>query len=765
MSYLKRVVAARNAYLALLSERREGFRTQVDVCRSEFTVRLHGETPLLGNLYVFDTAGVDDTRFCAQGADADEIEVGETVETDAGVRIGFQGLCWNRTLFRTVGAPLPLDQISPWFEKWIGDASDQGEVPHTFLGVHDWFAPHVAAAGSGGGLARLARAIVGRGGKRGIAVPGPVNDEGFRGVIHGCALRNDHDLTVDFGSAAIGAFDELVTILERCGAEEIVIKPEREGRDLYDQVLEMLQDRHDVEIGADTATSADAFFDWFVEEADRIAAQMDEMRSLQIGRNPKDFDKGLAIHEKIMSQALPEIEAVHENLVIDFMNGVERPNRLIVSAGGNPVLAQIVRDVVARAPKIPGWDIEAFRPPAPLSFAIDLDVPGRGAVSIDAEKFRASLAPRLDRIDVDIHIADADAELRHILKETAVAVVERVVGEIAFMECVGDISVTPGPADLAETIPVNDLPNEFDRAIAEARRRAGTIQAEPEAGRVAANLSLLEGDLAAFETVFSDFGKIHDVRIRLDLWSPTEDTLEKVDDSFEDFRATCERTTSILGTGFGVVAIGVPPVEATDIRAWLSKALAPAVADGAILVCVSEAELYIEGMVEELDHKASELLDGGDWASAAQLMRPLLARFGDIEDGRMHAKTGLCYLMGGHHELALRFFEQALERVTDDEWRGETLTNTAICLQHLGRVPDALPHYQGALELDPKSALRHYNLGQAYALIGDPQKACTHLREAAVLDPQHAKKVMEDPDLNPIRDTEPFVALARDLAA
>lgn len=765
MSYLQRVVSARNDYLAILVERREAFRTQVDVCRSEFTVRLHGETPLLGNLYVFDTAGVEDTRFCAQGAIADEINIGETVEAGNGKRICFQGLCWNRTLFRTVGAPLPLEQITAWFDKWIGDASDQGEVPHTFVGVHDWFAPHAVETGLRAHLPRFARGILGRGGKRGIEVSGSLNDEGFRGVIHGCSLKNDNEIVVDFGTASIGAFDELVTILERAAAEEIVIRPEREGRDLYELVIELLQTQHDKENGTDPESAADSFFEWFADNAERLGAMMDEIRSLHIGENDVGFDKAMAIHEAIKAEAMPQIEAVHDELVVDFRSGGEAPNGLIVSAGGNPALVQTVRDVVARAPDMPGWEIIAFRPPTPLNFAFQMDVPGHGVVSIDAGQIRASLRPRLDRIDVAVYFEGADAALRLVLNETAEAAVQRIVGEIAFIEEVGAISLPQHPGDDVDAFPINDLARKFEDAVADMRGLVESLQAEPVAGRVESMLSSLEDDLAAVETVLTDFGDVHDVRIKLDFWSPVESTLENLDDALPDFRTACEPAMSLLGTGWSAVAMGVPPVGADGLRPWLSELLTPVIAGGAVLVRVSESELYIDGMLEELDQKASELLDDGDWAAAAQLMRPLLARFGDVEDGRMHAKTGLCYLMGGHHELALRFFTGALDAVTDDQWKGETHTNTAICLQHLGRVPEALPHYETALTLQPRSALRQYNLGQAYALIGDPERACAHLREAAALDRDHAKKVMEDPDLNPIRNTEPFVALARDLAA
>ena len=766
MSYLQRVAAARNAYLDAFAERKEAFRAQVDVCRSELMVRLHGETPLLGNLYVFDTAGVDETRFCAHGADAEEVTVGETVQINDGKTIVFHGLCWNRTQFRTTGAPLPLDQIAVWFEKWIGDPSDQGEVPHTFVGVHEWFAPYAVELGWLAHLPGFARRLMGHGRRRCAEIPGAVNDEGFRGVIHGCTLRNDNEIAVDFGTAPVGAFDELVTILEQSDATEIAIRPEREGRDLYQLVIELLQTQHDKDNGRDPDTAADAFFELFAAQAGRFSNLIAEMRALEIERSPKDVDRAFAIREEILAFTLPLVKEINEDLIVDFTNGESAPNGLIISAGGNPDLVETVRGVVARAPDIPGWEIIALRPPAPLNFAVDLDVPDLGPVSVDADMIRASLRPRLDRIDVAVHIAGATAQLRLVLEDAAEAAVERVLGEVAFLEAVGDVSVPPSPVDDAATFPINELPTRFAAAIGEARALYESLSAHERGGRQDRVLHDLEPDIAAFETVFADFGPVHDVRVRLDFWTADEGAIEKIEESLQDFRTASEPCVSFLGPGWNIVAVGIPPVRPDALRTWLADTVGALVDAGAIPVRVSETELYVDGMIEELDQKATELLDNGEWAQAAQLMRPAA---GAVRRGRTrpHACQDRALLSHGRASRPrIAFFHRRVGRGGGRRLEGRDPYQYGNLSAVSGPCPGRPCRITRRLSRStPAARSASTTSAMAYALIGNPEQACVHLRKAAALDPDHAKRVMEDPDLNPIRSTEPFVALARELAA
>lgn len=62
--------------------------------------------------------------------------------------------------------------------------------------------------------------------------------------------------------------------------------------------------------------------------------------------------------------------------------------------------------------------------------------------------------------------------------------------------------------------------------------------------------------------------------------------------------------------------------------------------------------------------------------------------------------------------------------------------NHALVLSQRGRTADALPGFQRALALDPKSGSTETNLGTTYFELGDFRQAEAHLRAALALDPK-----------------------------
>ena len=65
-----------------------------------------------------------------------------------------------------------------------------------------------------------------------------------------------------------------------------------------------------------------------------------------------------------------------------------------------------------------------------------------------------------------------------------------------------------------------------------------------------------------------------------------------------------------------------------------------------------------------------------------------------------------------------------------------------------GKFSDARSHYQKALETNPRSALAHAHLGEAWLFDKDKEKANTHFKTALSLDPtgesgKMARRLME----------------------
>ena len=59
-------------------------------------------------------------------------------------------------------------------------------------------------------------------------------------------------------------------------------------------------------------------------------------------------------------------------------------------------------------------------------------------------------------------------------------------------------------------------------------------------------------------------------------------------------------------------------------------------------------------------------------------------------------------------------------------------------LQELGKVPEAIEHYQQALRIDPDYAEAHHNLGGALLRVGKPKEAIGHFQEAVRTKPDYA---------------------------
>src|SRR5262245_60068648 len=91
------------------------------------------------------------------------------------------------------------------------------------------------------------------------------------------------------------------------------------------------------------------FWEWFEQNGDRL-------RTAVFGPQQTARDAALA-------ELGNAIAAVTPGLILEFDGPADaRPRRLIVSADGKPEHVEAVKDLVASAPVLPGWQVVAFRP-------------------------------------------------------------------------------------------------------------------------------------------------------------------------------------------------------------------------------------------------------------------------------------------------------------------------------------------------------------------------------------------------------------------
>ena len=75
----------------------------------------------------------------------------------------------------------------------------------------------------------------------------------------------------------------------------------------------------------------------------------------------------------------------------------------------------------------------------------------------------------------------------------------------------------------------------------------------------------------------------------------------------------------------------------------------------------------------------------------------------------------------------------------------EALVGAGVALAQLGKLDDAIDHYQRALALDANDADAHNKLGGALALAGRLREAIPHFARAVELNPrdENAKRNLE----------------------
>ncbi len=758
MAALDRIRAARQAYLRELKTYCDERRRQYETHAAEVPLRLHGETTLLDNLFLLDVIGRIDAQEKIGDCGGADVAIDDAIERPDGKRIVIERFGWSRALLRTVGAPLPIDAIRAWFERW------RGPVPETAPGS-------VFEIG-----VRLDDEIGTR--LDYDACDGPTDDDEFRGVVHGVAVAGAHEIFVDFGSAPLDAFVELLEVLARTPAclIEIDSHPAYEGP--FYEALRLLQHRQAREVEAardDTAMATgtgpaaaseddpiEEFFEWFEERRASLAGLMEAARKSSPKRQGDLTAQRPSILERVHQEVYPRLAEIDADLDFEIGAGLEKRYAFTVSGGGAAELIPVVQTVVAQAPDLPEWEFVAFKRPRPLNSAVTVNHMETGhRLDLDPRDIRVSLRPRLNKVDVTLYFKDIDAVAKVMLHETGDGILELVLGEYDFMQGVGELTIESDPDERTETFPLAELKQRFDAEAGEVRRVLAGMRAAPADERMAYVCFTLEDEIARFERLLAGFGAFEEIEIGFVFWCATADQVERIEAALPDFELWSGAGISLAGDGGGIVAEGPCPVPGGEFRAWLNRTLAPILEAGAFLTGLEEPESY---PADVADMRASQFMREERWAEAAKLLRPVADRFGEVEDGRLHAKAGLCYSESGHPECAIPYFERALELLQDDTVRGETLTNLGVALQLTGRVGDALPYYEQALDLDPDSALRRYNLGQAYAILDDPERACRHLHAAIQLDRGRLPQLFEDESLAPIRDTDAFRSLARELA-
>lgn len=124
--------------------------------------------------------------------------------------------------------------------------------------------------------------------------------------------------------------------------------------------------------------------------------------------------------------------------------GLKNPGRilLVISPGGDRRLLPAARDIVARAPELPGWEFLPARPPKDWDLRASLEYEGVGSLFLDARAWRYVAAPGpgglLDFVVCAPELAYYEDEVRRV---AAGIILDGELGEEARLDHIAGIDV------------------------------------------------------------------------------------------------------------------------------------------------------------------------------------------------------------------------------------------------------------------------------------------------------------------------------------
>ena len=134
--------------------------------------------------------------------------------------------------------------------------------------------------------------------------------------------------------------------------------------------------------------------------------------------------------------------------------------------------------------------------------------------------------------------------------------------------------------------------------------------------------------------------------------------------------------------------------------------------------------------------RAVAALQRGAWAEAADLARAVLQRFGPDLNALM--VLAAVRTQAGDPPGAIEFYERARALAPDHV---HLLVNLAAAYRAAARLPEARRALESALQVEPRFAIAHNNLGNVLTDLGERAAAVSSYERAAALDPRYADPV------------------------
>jgi hypothetical protein len=318
------------------------------------------------------------------------------------------------------------------------------------------------------------------------------------------------------------------------------------------------------------------FWNWFKDNGDRLAGTLyggDE------GARDAAMDELGAAAQKVVDEVVLEVCSADES----------GPRTLVVSADGKHHLVDAVKDFVAAAPHVPGWDVIAFRARDDVS-SFEIGIQGE-RVSADDVWFVVQEGE--DGLGVVLRVRGLTRKNRKMRGLGASLLAQHAVGELDTLTLLSSLETAPlveppGP----ELRPVKELAAVFDEA--KARRYpppgslpraedvwvnlSGTIQGSPALVMLHAGLKSVAGHPA------------YDYRLTVSLPYPADDNgMPATDADYQAVRDLGERLAEALQKGQqSLLALTITTQGRRDLVFYTARA-------GAALLRLEDAGKKVSG--------------------------------------------------------------------------------------------------------------------------------------------------------------------------
>jgi tetratricopeptide (TPR) repeat protein len=127
------------------------------------------------------------------------------------------------------------------------------------------------------------------------------------------------------------------------------------------------------------------------------------------------------------------------------------------------------------------------------------------------------------------------------------------------------------------------------------------------------------------------------------------------------------------------------------------------------------------------------------------------------DDANYYNNKGIALRNLNRYEEAIAIYDRAIALMPDD---ADYYNNKGIALWNLNRYEEALDIYKHCIEINPKAKDGYlYNIGCAYSLMGQTEKALLYLEQALQSGYKNFEWIEKDSDWDNIKETNEFKAL------